>query len=153
MPTNEKLDAPKVISTNSLSEDDKALLLFGTQLYTDSVKVHVEYGKTMITLISGFFAAYFALLKFLGISDINNPLFQSLPNIWWAPVFFILSIIVFAVGVVLPFPQKVSLNLLSDLKSVRNRLMWMKYISSIFGTSLFLCGLVFTLQISAALLR
>jgi hypothetical protein len=143
----------RVVSTEPLSPSDKALLAFGTQLYTDSVSRQVDYGKAMITLITSFFAAYFALLKFLGISDISSSLFQSLPDIWWAPVFFILSIIIFVVGVVLPFPQSISLNLLSDLRSARVRLMWIKYVSSLVATSLFICGLWFTLQISMALLR
>lgn len=142
----------EVVPTESASPRDKALLAFGTKLYTDSVSVHVDYGKSMITLISGFFAAYFALLKFLGIENITNELFQSLPGIWWAPVFFILSIIIFVLGVILPFPQSISLNVLSDLQSARNKLMWIKYVSSIVATSLFLYGLVLTLQICVALL-
>lgn len=128
------------------------MLAFGTRLYTESVSIHVDYGKTMITLISGFFAVYFALLKFLGIENTSSAVFQSLPNIWWAPVFFILSIIVFVVGVVLPLPQTVSLNVLNDLKSARTRLMRIKYASSIVATSLFLGGLGLTLQIGVALL-
>lgn len=142
-----------VLSPRPLEPNDQALLAFGTKLYTDSVSVTIDYGKTMITLISGFFAAYFALLKFLGIETTSSTVFQSLPNMWWAPVLFILSIVIFAVGVVLPFPQAISLNDPASLETARNRLIWTKYAFSIVGTAIFLIGLGFTLGICAALLR
>lgn len=153
MADEKKPEEIKVISSKPLEPSDQALLTFGTKLFTDSVSITVDYGKTMITLISGFFAVYFALLKFLGIETTSSELFQSLPNIWWAPVLFIISIMIFAVGVVLPFPQSISLNDPASLKTTRKRLMWAKYSFAIVGTAIFLTGLGLTLGIYAALLR
>ncbi len=142
----------KVLSAQPLEPNDQALLAFGKQVYAESVNVHVSYGKTMITLISGFFAAYFALLKFLGIDNISSVVFQSLPGIGWTPILFILAIVVFVVGVVLPLPQFVSLNDLSNLKIARKRLITIKYIFCLVGTGFFLSGLVLTMQIGITLL-
>jgi hypothetical protein len=150
--TNNGDEDPTVISSRIPTQTDKALQAFGTQLYIDSVGKLVDYGKAMITLVSGIFAVYFALLKFLGLESITSSSFQSLPSLWYAPVLFILTIIVFVVGVVLPFPQNVSLEVRNTIQSVRKRLMWVKYISCLIGTILFVTGLIFTMQIGISLL-
>jgi hypothetical protein len=150
---NEESIKIKVNSMREYNDGDEALVDFGKQIFKDSLTRTIEYGKTMITLISGFFAIYFALLKFLGASDLSTSASALLPNLWYAPVFFILSIIVFVVGVVLPFPQSISLNSITSLRSARRNLVWVKYISSLVATGLFVYGLWITIQIGNFLLQ
>jgi hypothetical protein len=153
MTKNQKDEVPEVVSARAPSHADKAIMAFGTQLYIDSVSKLIDYGKTMITLVSGIFTVYFALLEFLGISALSPELFNALPNLWWAPVCFIFCIIVFVVGVVLPYPQVMSLQILNEVAETRKRLMWTKYIASLIGTAFFVYGLFLTLQISIILLK
>jgi hypothetical protein len=70
----------------------------------------------MVTLVSGLFAAYFALLKFVGIVDITVVKAIPIENFTvLPPIFFIVSLIMFVLAV-LPLPGKLSLSLLGDMR-------------------------------------
>ena len=47
--------------------EELALAEFSKSEMLQSIDKITEFSKTMITLVSGFFVAYFALLKFLGL--------------------------------------------------------------------------------------
>ena len=76
-----------------LSASSEALQKFGEELVVNSVNSINDFAKTLITLTSGFFAAYFALLKFLGVENIVNPLRQMLTNdVVLPPIFLSLAL-------------------------------------------------------------
>jgi hypothetical protein len=59
-----------------------------------SIDKAVDFSKAMITLVSGFFIAYFALFKFLGVETLsatNNT--GAINGLITAPILFILSLI------------------------------------------------------------
>jgi hypothetical protein len=105
----------------------------------------------MITLVSGFFAAYFALLKFLGV---QNALQQSVipPSILlYPPILFVISIAVLVVGAKphIFFGDSFKVE---RLKRFRNNLRYWKYFPMLIGMGLFLTGLFFTVYISMEIL-
>jgi hypothetical protein len=52
------------------SHNDKALLKYAEDAFVKSADTIRDFAKSMITLVSGFFAVYFALLKFIGIENV-----------------------------------------------------------------------------------
>ena len=153
-PTDEKNSGTvKVKSTSALTPEDKALLKFGEETLVKSGETAKDYAKTMITLITGLFAAYFAILKFLGIETTANVQIQELINIVvLPPVFFILSILSFVFAII-PLSGKMSLNKLEDIKKVRNSSLKFKIIVIAIGTSLFIIGLTVMLMVNLLLLQ
>ena len=57
---------------------------------TNSIDTINDFSKTMITLVSGFFIAYFALIKFLGVQNVSN---YTQTLLLLPPIFFIMGII------------------------------------------------------------
>jgi hypothetical protein len=79
----------------SLSDDFK---FAKRRSMVNSIDNVYDFCKVMITLVSGFFAAYFALLKFLGV---ENALQQSIiPSfiLLYPPILFVISIMVLVFG-------------------------------------------------------
>lgn len=141
-----------VVSASALSPHKKALLKFGEKLFVSSIDTIRDFAKTMITLVSGLFAVYFALLKFLGANDVTNPNVQAILGIVYAPpILFILSIIAFVFGV-LPLFGKLSLNDPSSIRNVRRNLIRVKYVAVSGGMILFVLGMGFMLIVSLRLL-
>jgi hypothetical protein len=104
-------DKFKVTVSAPLSPHDKALLKFGESLVVGSVDVIRDFAKTMITLVSGLFAVYFALLKFLDAEDVTKMNSKVIIGIvYLPPMLFVMSVIAFVFGV-LPIPHELSLNL------------------------------------------
>jgi hypothetical protein len=141
-----------LVSASALSPHDKALLKFGEKLLVGSIDTIRDFAKTMITLVSGLFAVYFALLKFLGAEDVTNPNVQGILGIVYVPpILFVLSIIAFVFGV-LPLFRKLSLNDPSSIRSVRRNLIAVKYVAISGGVILFVLGMGFMLIVSLKLL-
>jgi hypothetical protein len=111
-----------------------------------------DFCKVMITLVSGFVAAYFALLKFLGV---ENALQQSvIPSfiLLYPPILFVISIMVLVFGAKPHIFFGDSFDI-EHLKQFRNNLFYWKYIPMLGGMGLFLIGLILTMYISMQILQ
>ena len=108
----------------------------------------VDFSKAMITLVSGFFVAYFVLLNFLGLETVDDVTVEY--SIFVTPIFLILSIIFFAVSAMPIYFIRRAVNLSRPLSIAhyRGRLMTLKYTPMIIGMGLFISGLISTLYIS-----
>jgi len=109
----------------------------------------------MITLVSGMFAVYFAILKFLGIETTATVAAQIAPVkdiMGIPPVLFIVSIIAFIVAI-LPWKTTITYTKAEDIESARKTALSIKYISVIIGTGLFLISLAITIMIFITLLE
>ncbi|RDJ30993.1 MAG: hypothetical protein DWQ18_04660 [Crenarchaeota archaeon] len=142
----------KVNSTSALNPEDKALLKFGEEILVKSVETAKEFAKTMITLITGLFAAYFAILKFLGAETILDEPVQDLIIVGIPPILFIISILTFVLSL-MPASGKMSLNRLEDIKKIRDDSLNFKRKSIIAGTIFFIIGLVIMLIVNITLLK
>jgi len=111
-----------------------------------------DFAKVMISLVSGLFATYFAILKFLGADDITKPQVQAIMGLAvWPPILFILSLLAF-VFAVLPLQRKLTLNvpqtIIDSWDSARKR----KFATVVLGTILLLAGMSVMAFISLKLL-
>ena len=142
-----------VISAEPLSPQDKAYLKFGEEILVKSAENIKDFAKTMITIITGLFAAYFAILEFLGVKDITIEKAQLLNNlIGLPPILFILSILAF-VFTILPLYGKITLNSLDSIKRIRNSSVLTKLTTAIIGIALFLIGMSLMLLVNISLLQ
>ncbi|RDJ37773.1 MAG: hypothetical protein DWQ19_04885 [Crenarchaeota archaeon] len=142
----------KVNSTSALNPEDKALLKFGEEILVKSVETAKEFAKTMITLITGLFAAYFAILKFLGAETILDEPVQDLIIVGIPPILFIISILTFVLSL-MPASGKMSLNRLEDIKKIRDDSLNFKRKSIIAGTIFFIIVLVLMMIMNITLLK
>jgi hypothetical protein len=53
----------------SQTDEDKVLMEFKRNEVVHAITTVSDFSKSLITLTSGFFVAYFALLKFLGLGE------------------------------------------------------------------------------------
>jgi len=133
--------------------EELALAEFSKSEMLQSIDKITEFSKTMITLVSGFFVAYFALLKFLGLgeniqlSTLLDPYTAGMP-----PVLFILGIIAFVVSYVPHIRRRETLSDLLAMQRYRNRALIIKTIPTLFGAGFFVSGLVIALYICIQLL-
>ncbi|MFZ1076070.1 MAG: hypothetical protein WAN47_01415 [Nitrosotalea sp.] len=141
----------EVDSTSPLTPHEKALLAFGTTALTQSVDALKDFAKIMITLLSGLFASYFAILKFLGVSSTADVKAQIVNLTMFPPLLFIFSIIVFVLAL-LPMEGKVSLDLPKSIENFRNTLLKWKKIEVAIGVSLFIIGMFVMMEIFLILL-
>lgn len=122
--------------------DDWALVEFSKNEMLQAIPNVADFSKSMITLVSGFFVAYFALLKFLGLE--NNTQLSTLIDPYTAiiaPMLFIISIIAFVVSYA-PAVRKVeSITNLTSIENYRKRLLKIKYIPTVVGMAFFIAGL------------
>ncbi len=136
------------IAEERLNDTDKAIMEDAKNALANAIETIKNFAQSMVTLVSGLFAAYFALLKFVGIEDITSSKAFPIENfILLPPIFFILSLIMFVLAV-LPVPGKLSLGILSNMKESRRLILKRKYIFAIIGLIL----LVVALSISAGIL-
>jgi hypothetical protein len=135
-----------------LTPHDKALIKFGQQVLVGSIDTIRDFAKSMITLVSGLFAVYFAVLQFLGAADITKPAAASVRStVLIPPVLFIASIIAF-VFAVLPLYNKMSLNNAKSIRNLRQNSFRVKYIFVGIGTALFLIGMIVMALVAGSLL-
>jgi hypothetical protein len=145
----------KVNSVSSLNAYDKALLKFAENILVGSIETIKTFSQSMITLVSGMFAVYFAILKFLGIETTTTVTTQILAVkgiMGIPPVLFILSIIAFIVAI-LPWKTTISYHKAKEIESVRKTAISIKYASVMIGTGLFLISLAITILIFMTLLE
>jgi hypothetical protein len=138
---SEKDESFEVDSVGILDNSDKALLEYGKNVLINSVDIIKNFAQSMITLVSGLFAVYFALIEFLGITSLQTDQAAMIKDvIVLPPIFFIISLIVFVLAV-LPLPGRVSLNILSDIKRDRRLTLLTKYIAVILGMAFLVAAL------------
>jgi hypothetical protein len=121
---------------------------------TNSIDTINDFSKTMITLVSGFFIAYFALIKFLGAEHMSNYT-QTLLLV--PPILFIVSIALLIISLLPTYfdiPKKdpkekietKQKKTIEDFaRDVRNKIRVRKSIPMIIGMILYLIGLGFTI--------
>jgi hypothetical protein len=130
---SEKDESFEVDAIDLLDNSDKALQEYGKNVVINSVDTLKNFGQSMITLVSGLFAVYFALIEFLGITSLQSDQAAMIKDvIVLPPIFFIVSLISFVLAV-LPLPGKISLNILSDIERDRRLTLLVKYIAIILG--------------------
>jgi hypothetical protein len=138
---SEKDESFEVDAVGVLDSSDKALLEYGKNILINSVDTIKNFAQSMITLVSGLFAVYFALIEFLGITSLQTDQAAMIKDvIVFPPIFFILSLISFVVAV-LPLPGKISLNILSDIERDRRLTLLIKYIAIIIGMAFLVAAL------------
>jgi hypothetical protein len=140
-------------SSRSLRPHEELLIEAVKQDMLNYLNNIVDFSKAMITLVSAFFVAYFALFKFLGVETLsatNNS--GAINGLVAAPILFILSLILFALSAAPLNLLKVSLGNLASLTEYRRRSLWIKYTPMIIGLGLFISGLFVTLNTSLILL-
>jgi len=107
----------------------------------------------MITLNSGLFAVYFALLEFLGIKDVPSAETQiAIPYIPLPPILFILSLIAF-VSALIPWFTKLPLNFPEEIADLRDKAILVKYSGAITGLGFLVAALFITIFIFLEILR
>jgi hypothetical protein len=126
------------ISVEVLSDTDKAIIEEAKKALVDSAETIKDFGRSMVTVVSGLFTVYFALLKFIGITsskDIPNESIILLP-----PVLFIISLILF-VMTILPLPGWLSLIFLSDIEKSRHQILIRRYVFVVAAVTFFVAAL------------
>lgn len=140
-------------SSPGVSRDDKALLKFGEEQFIGSIDNIKNFSQTMITLESGLFAVYFALLQFLGIEDIAKvgikiaTYYVALP-----PVLIILSLIAF-VFAILPLLTRLALSIPEDISIAREKVLKIKFTSTLVGVAFLVTAMAITIDVCLKLLR
>jgi len=143
---------PEVVSSEALSPEDKVLLKLGEDLTLNTLETIRDFAEVAISLVSGLFVTYFAILKFLGADDITKPQVQAIAGMTlWPPILFIFSLLAF-VFVVLPFPGKLTLNVPQSIISTWNSARRFKFVATVMGTILLLAGMSMMALISLKLL-
>jgi len=99
----------------------------------------------MITVVSGFFVAYFALIKFLGLGDLTASQIAATSSYTIAipPILFIISIMAFVCAYV-PIKGKLSISNITSLMEYIHLQTKMKSIPILVGFAAFLIGLAVT---------
>lgn len=139
-------------SASGLTPADNTTLEYGRQEYLKSMDSAKDYAKSMVTLVSGFFLAYFALLKFLGaepISNLDEAIMRSLCVI--PPIIFAICIAAFVLAI-LPLRASLILNDLWSIERSRVNTLRTRHFVSYGATGLFLLGIALTIYIGYHLL-
>ncbi|SRR6266699_1110099 len=124
------------------------------QMYLTSVDTLRGAASTMVTVATGFFAIYFAIMKFLGAETVvsanapaSNLILFALP-----PLFLVVSVICFAWSM-LPIRQEIGLDDLSSIRKARTSMAVTRWRTSILGWVFFVAAMVLTIVAALAALR
>ena len=140
---------PRVVGTPTpLTADEKVIESATKALIGQSFDVIRGFAKLMISLESGLFTVYYALLKFLGINSLQTVRF-SLPELSIVPIFFAASIFFFVLAA-LPILEKVQLNNIVEVEGHWNRTLLWKYVFIMIGLALFMVALGAIVWISSS---
>jgi hypothetical protein len=131
-----------------------ALREYSRNTIVNAITTITDFSKSMIALVSGFFVAYFALLKFLGlgVDDITK---QTLIDPFYAgtpALLFIISIISFIISNTPSLREPKSTTDQKEIQKYRKFIWRIKYGPMITGVAAFVTGLAITLHISIQLL-
>ncbi|MGB7881439.1 MAG: hypothetical protein WBL44_01830, partial [Nitrososphaeraceae archaeon] len=121
---------------------EEALVEFGKNQIINSTTTLDDFAKSMITVVSGFFVAYFALIKFLGLGDLTASQIAATSSYTIAipPLLFIISIMVFVCAYV-PIKGKLSISNITSLMEYIHLQTKMKSILILVGFATFSIGL------------
>src|SRR2546422_9520021 len=140
-----------VAVSGSLPRPESAALELAKSIYLGTPQLQRETAKAMITLDGGYFAAYFAIMKFLGIENI---LARSPPpwTVFVAILPPILTIMTIWIFVVVALPIKTDLTL-DDAEVARkmfeSRILY-RYWLTVIGALVFGLALVFSVYVALA---
>jgi hypothetical protein len=141
----------EVVSVSALTPSDKALIKFGEKILIGSGDAIKDFSKVMITLTSGLFATYFAVLKFLGFGESHNISAMITGLAIWPPLLLIASMVGFVFGVV-PLSSEMALESPESIRAYRQRTLRYKYWAMSIGLVLFLTSMILMTIVSLALL-
>ena len=114
------MSPPSSAPTEVFTPEDEALLAFGQKAYTGSIDLLRENAKSMVTLISGLFAVYFAILTFLGFSSLVYGRALWLAVFGLVPPFFLIAALLLFVWVSQPVIVWTDIDDLTVLQRVRS---------------------------------
>jgi cellulose synthase/poly-beta-1,6-N-acetylglucosamine synthase-like glycosyltransferase len=136
-------DDNKVIRAQPLGRQEEAIINAITQDTLNQANKIVDFSKAMITLVSAFFVAYFALLKFLGVETVSAVTNSGLLNeVGAVPIILILSLVSFAISAMpLLLLRSVFLNNITSLTDYYRATLKQKYIPMAIGMGLFISAL------------
>jgi hypothetical protein len=127
--------------------DGLALGKYSEDAFLKSADTIRDFAKSMITLVSGLFAVYFALLKFIGIESVTTTKIQiSSSIVALPPIIFVLTLIAFVIAV-LPLQKSVSLSDPNKMKTARTTDLALKYYGVLVGMGLFIAALFVTILV------
>ena len=114
-----------------------------------------DFSKSMITLVSGLFVVYFAMLKFLGVEEISKMHFQASDGLFIPPILFVSSIVFFVIGylpnvfsaLLFGYARIDLLNFSHSVNKLRSRILIARIIPSGIATILFIAGLFITMNV------
>lgn len=109
--------------------------------------------KTMITLVTGLFAVYWAIVKFLGVENVSGSNFDVVKDIvFLPPLFLILSLIALVVTIV-PLVGQFSFAIPESIDRYRTRTMLIKHGCLLVATALLVTGLAYAIKVCTDLLN
>jgi hypothetical protein len=132
----------EIDACEKLDKTDLSILEYGKSTLTISMDVLKNFAQSMITIVSGLFITYFALLKFLEIDKLTYPSnWFGINLIIIPPLLFILSLISF-IFTIMPLRSNINMDNLTIIKTEREKVLLIKYIGIIFGLIFFLSSMV-----------
>ena len=140
---------PRVVGTPTpLTADEKVIESATKALIGQSFDVIRGFARLMISLESGLFAVYYALLKFLGVNSLRTAILSPF-ELSLTPILFAASILFFVLAA-LPILEGVQLNNIDDVVKHWNHTLRWKYIFILVGLILFLIAVVTIVYISSS---
>jgi hypothetical protein len=141
--------SPKVVGTPTpLTADEKVIESATKALIGQSFDVIRGFARLMISLESGLFAVYYALLKFLGVNSLRTAILSPF-ELSLTPILFAASILFFVLAA-LPILEGVQLNNIDDVVKHWNHTLRWKYVFIMIGLALFMVALGAIIWISSS---
>jgi hypothetical protein len=138
------------------TDSDKIVAEFGKTLYLGSTGLQRDFAVQMTTTCVGFFAVYFALMKFLGLEKLVGANASASPLViavaLLPPIMLIVALVCF-VAVVMPIGGNMSLDDLNSIQAARKRLIDRRRRLTILGVGVFSGALLLTTGVAILALR
>lgn len=129
-----------VSGTEPVSVHNIALYEAGKKLLIESIDAGKDFIKFMITLSVSMVPVYFALLRYIGLNEMGFHEGLSIISLI-PPIFFLLAIVSYVSGY-FPRTEKFSLEIIDQIRKVRDKFIKTRKKFILFGTSLFILGLL-----------
>jgi len=150
-PVNQSGDIEAVAEPATYS--DSLAKEYAKNLYLGSTALQWEFGKHMVTVNAGFFAAYFGVMKFLGaevlVARPGSSWFLTLALL--PPILLILSLICFAV-IILPIRSSITFDDMTRIEAVRRSHLVRRSTLTVMGLTLFIEALFVTIIVAFMIL-
>jgi hypothetical protein len=147
-------DDDDVTHGQPLTPSEEATIKTITQDSLNQANKIVDFSKAMITLVSAFFVAYFALLKFLGVEMVSAVTNSGVVNeVGAVPILLILSIVSFAISAMpLLLLRRINLANITSLLDYSRATLKQKYVPMAIGMGLFISALTVILHFTLTIL-